>query len=117
MVVAHPIAKTPGRPLYILEEAGGSVAGGVLSNVMYASTVFMPPPHPLPLFIPVPLPNIPLPPIPALLTSLPYCCSPGVRPTTRSHSTCEKANFHGRICFEYHYGVKQNINGPNPFLQ
>ena len=40
-----------------------------------------------------------------------------IKKTTRSHSTGEKADFHGRKWFEDDYGVKQNINGPHPFCQ
>ena len=36
--------KTPGRPLYPLTEADGSVVGTILAHVMDASTVDMPPP-------------------------------------------------------------------------
>ena len=36
---------------------------------------------------------------------------------TRSHSTGEKSDCHGRKCFEYDYGVKQKINGTHPFRQ
>ena len=123
VVVAQPMDKTPGRPISPLTEDGGSVVGGVLAHVMDASTVGMPPPPPFPLLlplpqiIPVPLPPSPLLIIPAPRTPSPQRRSPGERPTTRSHSTGEKADFHGRKWFEDHYGVKQNINGPHPFRQ
>ena len=48
VVVAQPMAETPGRPLSPLTEDGGSVVGEVLAHVMDASTVDMPPPPPLP---------------------------------------------------------------------
>ena len=54
VVVAHTMAETPVRPLYPLTEAGGSVIGGILSHVIDASTVEMPPPPPLPPFLPLP---------------------------------------------------------------
>ena len=117
------MAETPGRPLSPLTEAGGSVVGGVLSHVVDASTVDMPPPNSLPRlltlpqFIPVTLPAPPLPPIPAPRTPFSHRFSPGERPTTRSQSTSEKADRHGIKWFEDHYGVKQKINGPHPFLQ
>ena len=94
--------ETPGSPLSPLTEASGSVAGGVLAHAMDASTVDMPPPPPLrqllplPQIIPVPLPPPPLPLIPAPYNSSPQRRSPGEIPTTRSHSTGEKADFHGR---------------------
>ena len=117
------MAETPGRPLSPLTEAGGSVVGGVLSQVMDAYTVDMPPPTPLPgllplpQILPVPLPPPPLPLILSPHTPSPQRCSSGERPTTRSHSTGEKAGFHGIKLFEDDYGVKQNINGPHQFLQ
>ena len=88
------------------------VVGVVLSHVMDASSVEMPPPPPLPRLlplpqiIPVPLPPPPLPPIPAPRTPSPQRCSPGERPTTRSHSTGDKSDFYGRKWFEDNYGVK-----------
>ena len=99
------------------------VVGGVLSHVMDTSTVEMPPPPPLPRLLPlpqihpVPLPPNPLPLVPALYTPLPQHCSLGEISTTRSHSTGDKADFHGRKWFEDDYDVKQNINGPHPFRQ
>ena len=99
------------------------MVGAVLAHVMDASTVEMTPPPPLPRLLPhpqnlpVPLPPPPLPTIPALQNPSTQRRSPGEIPTTRSHSTCEKADFHGRKWFEDHYGVKQNINGPHPFCQ
>ena len=118
------MAKTPGRPLSPLTEAGGSVVGDVLSHVMDAYTVEMPPPPPLPQLLPLPkiLP-VPLhpPPLPLLIaprTPLPQRLYPRERPTTSSHSTGDKYDFHGRKCFEKDYGVKKkNINGPHPFRQ
>ena len=65
------MSETSGWTLSPLKETGGLLVGGVLSHVMYASTVEMPPPHPLPRLlshpqnIPVPLPPTTLPPIPA----------------------------------------------------
>ena len=117
------MVETPVRPLSSLTEAGGSVVGAVLAHVMDASTVEMHPPPPLtlllplPLFLPFPLPLPPLSIIPDSHNPLPHRRSPGERPTTRSHSICEKADCHGRKWFEDHYGVKQNINGPHPFRQ
>ena len=81
----------------------------------------MPPPPPLPRLLPLPqnlpvnLPPSPLTPILDLRTTLLHRCSPGERPMTRSYSTGEKADCHGRKWFEGHYGVKQNINSPHPF--
>ena len=101
VVVAQSMAEMPGRPLSPLTEAGRSVVGGVLAHVMDASTVEMPSPPPLsrllplPQNFPVPLPPPLLPPIPALFTPSPQCRPPGKRPTTRSHSTGEKADFMG----------------------
>ena len=86
--------KTPDWPLSPLEEDGGSVVGFILAHVMDTSTVEMTPPPPLPLFITVPLPPLPLPPIQAPHIPSPQRHSPGVRPTTRSHSTGEKDDFH-----------------------
>ena len=77
------MAETPGSTLYPLTETGVSVVGGVLSHVMDASTVEMPPPPPLPWLLPlpqiilVPLPPHPLSLIPALRTPSPQRCSPG----------------------------------------
>ena len=48
VLVAQPIAETPGRLLSPLSESCGSVVGGVLAHVMDASTMEMPPPPPLP---------------------------------------------------------------------
>ena len=117
------MAKTPGRPLSPLTEAGGSVVEGVLAHVMHAYTVDMPPPPqlhqllPLLQIIPVSLPPPPLPLIPAPHTPSPHRRSPGERPMTRSHSKGEKYGRHGRKWFEDNYGVKQSINGPHPFRQ
>ena len=92
------MAETPRPTLSPLTEAGGLVVGVVLAHVMDAYTVEMPPPPPLTRLIPlpqilsVPLPPPPLPPIPAPSTPSPNCRSPGERPTTRSHSTGEKAD-------------------------
>ena len=58
-----------------------------------------------------------MPTIPAPRTPSSHRHSPGEIPATRSHSTCEKAGCHGINWFEYHYGVKQNINGPHLFFQ
>ena len=91
VVVAQPMAKTPGRLLSPFKEASGLVVVGVLAHVMYASTVEMPPNHPLtqllplPQILPVPLPTPPLPHIPALHNPPPQRCLPGERTTTRSH--------------------------------
>ena len=104
-------------PLYPLTVAGGSVVGAILAHVMDASTVEMPPPPPLPQLIPVLLPLITLPPIPDPINTFPHLIYPGVRPITRSYSTGDKYNCHGRKLFEEHYGVKLNINGPHPFRQ
>ena len=120
---AQPMAETPGSPLSPLTEAGGLVVGGVLAQVMDASTVEMPPPPPLPgllpllQILPVPLPTPPLPLILSPRTPSPQRRSPGERPTTSSHSTGEKADCHGIKWFEDDYGVKQNTNGPHKFLQ
>ena len=48
VVVPQPMTKTLGWPLSLLTESGASVVGGILSHVMDASTVDMPPPPPLP---------------------------------------------------------------------
>ena len=114
VVVAQSMAETPGRQLSTLTDTGGSVAGGVSYHLMYASTVEIPPPPPLPWLLPlcknlpVSLPNHPLPPILALRTPFPQRCSPGERPMIRSHSTSEKSGFYGRKWFEDHYGVKKH---------
>ena len=50
--------------------------------------------------------SLPLSLIPSPHTPSPQRCSSGVRPTTRSHSTGERAGFHGRKWIEDHYGVK-----------
>ena len=47
VVVAQPMAETPGRLLSPLTEAVGSVMGGVLDHVMDVSTVETNPPPPL----------------------------------------------------------------------
>ena len=86
------MAKTSVRKLYPLTEAGGSVVGGVLAHAMDSSTVKMSPPPILPLFLPVSIPPLPLPPIPAPCTPSTQRRPPGVRHTTRSHSTGEKAD-------------------------
>ena len=123
VMVAHRMAETPGHPLFPLTEAGGLVVGVVLAHVMDASTLDIPPSPPLPrllpfpIFLPVPLPPLPLHPIPAPRNPSSQCCSLRERPTTRSHSTREKAYFHGGKCFEDYCGVKKNINGPHPFCQ
>ena len=99
------------------------MVGGVLAHVMDASTVDMHPSHPLPRLLPlpkilpVPLPPPTLPTMPAPRTPSPQRRSPGERPMNRSHSTGEKADFHGRKWFEDDYGVKQNINFPHTFRQ
>ena len=90
---------------------------------MYASTVDITPPPKIPQVLPIPqilpsiLPPPPLSPIPAPPTPSPHHHSPGEIPTTRSHSTGEKADFHGRKLFEDDYGVKQNTYGPHQILQ
>ena len=89
--------------------------GDVLDHMMYAYNVEIPPPPPLPRFLPVPIPLLPLLPIPDPLTTLPPRRSLGVRPTTRSHSTGEKYDCRGKTWFEDHYDVKQKINVPRPF--
>ena len=48
VVVAQPMAKTTGRLISPLTEAGGSAVGDVLAHGMNASTVDIPPPPPLP---------------------------------------------------------------------
>ena len=48
LVVAQLMAKTPGRPLSPLTEAGGLVVGYVSAHLMGASTAEMSPPPPLP---------------------------------------------------------------------
>ena len=78
VVVVQPIAKMPVRPLYPLTEDGetawplypltedgGSVVGDVLVHAVDAYTVEMTPPPPLPKFLPVPLPPLPLTSIPS----------------------------------------------------
>ena len=76
------MAKTTGRPLSTLTEAGGLVVGGVLAHVVDASTVEIPPPTPLHIllpiteFLPVYLPPHPFPPIPAPHTPPPQRRSP-----------------------------------------
>ena len=95
VMVAQPMDETPGRPLSPFAEADGSVVGAVIAHVMDEYTVEMPPPPPLPQFLLVTITPLPLPPIPDLRTPSPQRCSPGVRPTTRSHSTCEKADCRG----------------------
>ena len=83
VVVAQPMAETPGHPISTLTETGGSVVGPVLAHVMDASTVNMPPPPllpqllPLPQLLTVPIPPPPLPPKPAPCTTSPHCHSPG----------------------------------------
>ena len=99
VVIAQPMDETPVQKLSPLTEAYGSVLGEVISHAMDSYTVDMHPPHPIPRFLPVPLPTLPLPPIIAPHTPLPQSCSPGVRPMTRSHSTGEKDDFHGRKWF------------------
>ena len=54
------MAETPIWTLYPLAEAGMSVLGDILAHIMDASTVEMPPHNPLPRFIPVPIPPLPL---------------------------------------------------------
>ena len=123
VVVAQPMSETTGRPIYPLTKAGGSVVGGILTHVMDASTVEMPPHPPLPLLLPlhnilpVPLHPPPLLLIPAPRTPSPQRCSPGERFTPTSHSTVKKADCHGRKWFEDDCSVKQNTNGPRPFRQ
>ena len=65
----------------------------------------------------VTLPPPPWPPIPDPRTPSPHRYSPGEIPTTGSHSTGDKACFHGRKWFEDHHCFKQNINRPHPFHQ
>ena len=102
LVVAQPIAETSGRPLSTLIEAGGLVVGYALSRVVDSSTVEMPTHPPLPQLLPlshilpVPLPPPSLPPIPAPRTPSSQRRSPGERPMTRSHSTGDKYDCHGR---------------------
>ena len=60
VVVAQTMAKTHGQPLSTLIEASGLVVGVLLSHVMDASTVEIPPPPPLPQLLPLPQ-NIPIP--------------------------------------------------------
>ena len=106
LVVAHPMAKTPGRLISTFTEADGSVVGGFLDHVTDSSTAEMPPSPPLTRFLPVPIPPLLLPPITAPCTPLLQHRSHVVRPTTRSPSTGEKADCRERKLFEYHYGVK-----------
>ena len=113
VVVSQPAAKTTGQALSLFLEAVGSVVGGILSHVMDASTLEMPPPPPLPQFIPVPLPPLKFTPIPDLHTLLTQNHYPGVRPTTRSCSTGEKTDCHGRKWFEDHYGVLKKNQFPS----
>ena len=123
VVFAHTMSETTVRPLSPLTEDGGSVVGEVLAHVVDESTVDITPPPPLPRLLPLPrilpvtLPIPPLPPIPDLRTPSPHYHSPGERPTIRSHSTGEKADFHERKWFEEDYGIEQNRNGPHPFYQ
>ena len=77
VVVAQSMAKTPGRTLSPLTEAGGSVVGAVLAHVVDASNVEIHPPPPLPQFLPVTLPPPPLPPISAPCTPSPHRRSHG----------------------------------------
>ena len=65
LVVVQPMTETPGHILYPLAEAGGSAVEGILSHVMDAYTMDMPPPSPLTRLLPLPqiLP-FPLPPPP-----------------------------------------------------
>ena len=111
VAVAHPMAETPGLPLSPLTEAGGSVVRGILSHVMDASTLEMPPHPPLPQILPLPqIIPVPLPPptlllIPDLCTPYPQRRSHGEIPTTRSHSTGAKVDFRGRKWFEEKYGI------------
>ena len=105
------MTKTPVQTLSTLKKAGGLVVGDILSHVMDASTVDMPP---LPRFLPFNLPPPPFPHMPALRTPSPHHSIPGERPLTRSHSIGEKSNCHGRKWFEDRYSVKQNINVPHP---
>ena len=123
VLISYTMVKKPGRPLSPLTEAGGLVVGGVFVHVMNAYTLEMPPPPPPPWllphpwFIPVSLPPPPLPPILAPYTPPPQRLSPGEISTTRSHSTGEKADYHGIKWFDHHYGVKQNSNGPRQLRQ
>ena len=95
-VVAHPKSKTPKRPLSPLSQAGGSLAGAVLSHMMDVSTVEMPRSPPLPRFPSFFLPPLPLPPIPDPQDPSPQSRSLGVIPKNRSHSTGEKDDCRGR---------------------
>ena len=63
VVVAQPMSETLVQALYPFTESGGLVMGDFLAYVMYASTVDVPPPPPLPQLLPLPqiLP-VPLPP-------------------------------------------------------
>ena len=87
-----------------VEELGDFEEVEVIKEVeeMDESTVEMPPPPPLPRLLPLPknnpfpIPLPPLPPIPSLCNPSPQRRSPGERPTTRSHSTGEKSDSHGR---------------------
>ena len=113
VVVAQPMPEMPVQSLSPLIESGGLVVRGILSHVMDASTVEMPPPPqlprllPLPQNLPVPLPPPTLPPIPDPRTPLPHRPYPREIPTSRSHSTGEKADCHGRKWVEDDYGVKK----------
>ena len=119
VVVARPIFETPSRPISPLTEYGGVfyiLCGGCIYFV-YASTSSTYFIFPLPPFLPVTLTRITLPLIPSPLAPLPQNSFPGVIPTTRSHSTGEKSYCDGIKWFEYHYGVKENINGTHQLCQ
>ena len=85
VVVAQPMDETTVRPIYPLTEAGGSVAEAALAHVIDEYTIEIPLTTPINLFLPVPLPSLPFPPIPATRTTLSQSCSPGVITITRSH--------------------------------
>ena len=82
VVVAQPMDKTPGCTLYLLEEAGVSVVGGVLSHVMDESTVEMPPPPPLPQLLSLPQTL----PVPLSLPPVPLITAPRTASTQRHYS-------------------------------
>ena len=78
VVVAQTMDETTSRPLSPLADTGGSVVRAILSHVMNESTVDMPTPPPITIFIPVGRPPLPVPPILAVSTTSSQHCFPGV---------------------------------------